>query len=72
LQREFVHLGQLLDEDFAVEIAARTIAELRRIATVNGIRFTDKTNRQRLTTLIRRYAQRAALNVAAARVPSRN
>jgi hypothetical protein len=39
---------------------------------VNGIRFTDKTNRQRLTTLIRRYAQRAALNVAAARVPSRN
>jgi hypothetical protein len=72
LQREFVHLGQSLDEDFAVEIAARTIAELRRIATVNGIRFTDKTNRQRLTTLIRRYAQRAALNVAAARVPSRN
>jgi hypothetical protein len=72
LQREFVHLGQLLDEDFAVEIAARTIAELRRVATVNGIRFTDKTNRQRLTTLIRRFAQRAALNVAAARVPSRN
>ena len=72
LQREFVHLGQLLDEDFAVEIAARTIAELRRVATVNGIRFTDKTNRQRLTTLIRRYAQRAALNVAAARVPSRS
>jgi hypothetical protein len=72
LQREFVHLGQLLEEDFAVEIAARTIAELRRVATVNGIRFTDKTNRQRLTTLIRRYAQRAALNIAAARVPSRN
>ena len=72
LQREFVHLGRLLDEDFAVEIAARTIAELRRVATVNGIRFTDKTNRQRLTTLIRRYAQRAALNVAAARVPSRS
>jgi hypothetical protein len=72
LQREFVHLGQLLDEDFAVEIAARTIAELRRVATVNGIRFTDKTDRQRLTTLIRRYAQRAALNVAAARVPSRS
>ena len=72
LQREFVHLGQLPDEDFAVEIAARTIAELRRVATVNGIRFTDKTNRQRLTTLIRRYAQRAALNVPAARVPSRS
>ena len=72
LQREFVHLGQLLEDDFAVQIAARTITELRRVATVNGIRFTDKTNRQRLTTLIRRYAQRAALNVAAARVPSRN
>jgi hypothetical protein len=72
LQREFVHLGQLLDEDFAVEIAARTIAELRRVASVNGIRFTDRTDRQRLITLIRRYAQRAALNVAAARVPSRS
>ena len=72
LQREFVHLGQLLDEDFAVEIAARTIAELRRVATVNGIRFTDKTNRQRLVTLIRRYARRAAFNVAVARVPSGN
>jgi hypothetical protein len=32
------------------------MAELRRVATVNGIRFTDKTNRQRLSTLIRRYA----------------
>jgi hypothetical protein len=72
LQREFFRLGQLLDEEFAREIGARTLAELRRIATVNGIRFTDKTNRQRLTTLIRRYAQRAAFNVAAARVPSRS
>jgi hypothetical protein len=72
LQREFLHLGQLLDEEFAREISARTLPELRRIATVNGIRFTGKTNRQRLTTLIRRYAQRAAFNVAAARVPSRS
>ncbi len=72
LQREFFHLGQLLDEEFAREISVRTLAELRRIATVNGIRFTSKTNRQRLTTLIRRYAQRAAFNVAAARVPSRS
>ena len=63
LQREFIHLGQLLDEEFAVEIASRTFAELRRVGAVNGIRFTDKTNRERLTTLIRRYAQRAALNV---------
>lgn len=72
LQREFFQLGQLLDEEFAREISARTLTELRRIANVNGIRFTDKTNRQRLTTLIRRYAQRAAFNVAAARVPSRS
>jgi hypothetical protein len=72
LQREFLHLGQLLEEEFAKEISARTLAELRRIATVNGIRFSDKTNRQRLTTLIRRYAQRAAFNVAAPRVPSRS
>jgi len=72
LQREFIHLGQLLDEEFAIEIASRTLSELRRVATVNGIRFTDKTNRQRLTSLIRRYAQRAAFNVAAARVPPRN
>jgi hypothetical protein len=72
LQREFFHLGQLLDEEFAREISSRTFAELRRVATVNGIRFTNKTSRQRLTTLIRRYAQRAAFNVAAARVASRN
>jgi hypothetical protein len=71
LQREFVHLGQLLDDEFTIEIGARTIAELRRIATANGIKFTAKTNRQRLTALIRRYAQRAAFNVAAPRVPSR-
>jgi hypothetical protein len=71
LQREFIHLGQLLDEEFAVEISSRTLPELRRIATVNGIRFTAKTDRHRLTALIRRYAQRAAFNVAAARVPSR-
>jgi hypothetical protein len=72
LQREFMRLGQLLDEEFNREISSRTLAELRRVATVNGIKFTDKTNRQRLTALIRRYAQRAAFNIAAARVPSRN
>ncbi len=71
LQREFVHLGQLLDDEFATEIGSRTLPELRRVATVNGIRFSAKTTRQRLTALIRRYAQRAAFNVAAARVPSR-
>jgi hypothetical protein len=71
LQREFISLGQLTDEEFAQEIGKRTFGELRRVASVNGIRFTDKTTKQRLTALIRRYAQRAALNIAAARVPSR-
>jgi hypothetical protein len=65
LQREFVQFGQLLDEEFAKEIASRSIGELRRVATVNGIRFTDKTNKQRLAALIRRYARRAAVNIAA-------
>jgi hypothetical protein len=72
LQREFINLGQLADEEFAREIGKRTFGELRRVASVNGIRFTDKTTKQRLTALIRRYAQRAALNIAAARVPSHN
>jgi hypothetical protein len=71
LQHEFISLGQLTDEEFAQEIGKRTFGELRRVATVNGIRFTDKTTKQRLTALIRRYAQRAALNIATARVPSR-
>ena len=72
LQREFIRLGQLLDEEFDAEIGVRKIAELRRIANVNGIRFTDKTTKQRLAALIRRYAQRAAVNVAPPHVPSRN
>ena len=67
LQREFIQLGQLPEEEFTAEIDARTFAELRRIANVNGIKFTDKTTRHRLTTLVRRYARRAALNVAGAR-----
>jgi hypothetical protein len=71
LQHEFISLGQLTGEEFAQEIGKRTFGELRRVASVNGIRFTDKTTKQRLTALIRRYAQRAALNIAAARVPSR-
>jgi hypothetical protein len=65
LQREFLQFGQLLDEEFAKVIGSRTIGELRRVATVNGIRFTEKTNKQRLAALIRRYARRAALNIAA-------
>jgi hypothetical protein len=72
LQREFIHLGQLLDEEFTAAIGSRTLTELRRVATMNGVRFSDKTDRQRLAALIRRYAQRAAFNVGTARVPSRN
>ena len=71
LQREFIRLGQLADEEFAQEIGKRTFGELRRVAGVNGIKFTDKTTKQRLTALIRRYAQRAAFNIGSARVPSR-
>ena len=70
LQREFISLGQLADEEFAQQIGKRTFGELRRVASVNGIRFTDKTTKQRLTALIRRYAQRAAFNIGTARVPS--
>jgi hypothetical protein len=70
LQHEFIRLGQLADEEFAQEIGKRTFGELRRMAGVNGIKFTDKTTKRRLTALIRRYAQRAALNIGEARVPS--
>ena len=65
LQREFIQFGQLLDDEFAKVIGSRTIGELRRVADVNGIRFTDKTNKERLAALIRRYAQRAAVNIRA-------
>ena len=70
LQREFIRLGQLADEEFAQEIGKRTFGELRRVAGVNGIKFTDKTTKQRLSALIRRYAQRAAFNIGSAPVPS--
>ena len=66
LQREFVGLGQLADEEFAKEIGKKSLGELRRLAGTNGIRFTDKTNKQRLAALIRRYAQRAVFNISAA------
>jgi hypothetical protein len=66
LQREFIQLGQLPEEEFTAAINGRTLAELRRIATVNGIKFTDKTTRHRLTTLVRHYAQRAAVNIKGA------
>jgi hypothetical protein len=66
LQREFVGLGQLADDEFAKEIGKKSIGELRRLAGMNGIRFTDKTTKQRLGALIRRYAQRAVFNISAA------
>jgi hypothetical protein len=64
LQREFVGLGQLADEEFAKEIGKKSLVELRRLAGSNGIRFTDKTNKQHLAALIRRYAQRAVFNIS--------
>jgi hypothetical protein len=66
LQREFVGLGQLAEDEFAQEIQKKSLGELRRLAETNGIRFTDKTNKQRLAALIRRYARRAVFNISAA------
>jgi hypothetical protein len=66
LQQEFILLGSLIDEEFTKEIAKRTFGELRRLAATNGIRFTDKTTKPRLILLVRRYSQRAALNISAA------
>jgi hypothetical protein len=66
LQHEFVSLGQLADDEFAKEIEKKSIGELRRLAGTNGIRFTEKTTKQRLSALIRRYAQRAVFNISAA------
>jgi hypothetical protein len=66
LQREFIGLGQLADDEFAKEIGKKSMGQLRRLAGMNGIRFTDKTTKQRLGALIRRYAQRAVFNISAA------
>jgi hypothetical protein len=66
LQREFIRLGALSDEEFSHEIRERTFGELRRLATAIGIRFTDKTTKERLIVSIRRYGQRAAINVISA------
>jgi hypothetical protein len=66
LQREFIQFGSLADDEFAKEVAKRTFGELRRLADANGIRFTDKTTKPRLILLVRRYSQRAVLNISAA------
>ncbi len=65
LQQEFLRLGRLAEEEFDHEIGTRTFGALRRLAEANGIAFTDKTTKGRLTSLIRRFARRAALNVIA-------
>jgi hypothetical protein len=64
LQREFVRLGGLSDEEYEKEIGKRTFGELRRLASTNGIKFTDKTSKQRLMALIRRFSIRAAVNIS--------
>jgi hypothetical protein len=64
LQREFVRLGGLSDEEYEKEIVKRTFGELRRLAATNGIKFTDRTSKQRLMALIRRFAIRAAMNIS--------
>lgn len=64
LQREFVRLGGLSDEEYEKEIGKRTFGELRRLASTNGIKFTDKTSKQRLMALIRRFSTRAAVNIS--------
>jgi hypothetical protein len=64
LQREFVRLGGLSGEEYETEIGKRTFGELRRLASTNGIKFTDKTSKQRLMALIRRFSIRAAVNIS--------
>jgi len=64
LQREFVRLGGLSDEEYEKEIGKRTFGELRRLASTNGIKFTDKASKQRLMALVRRFSVRAAVNIS--------
>jgi hypothetical protein len=64
IQREFVRLGGLSDEEYEKEIGKRTLGELRRLASTNGIKFTDKASKQRLMALIRRFSSRAAVNIS--------
>jgi hypothetical protein len=62
LQKEFIQLGRLDEEEFAKVIAKRTFGELRRLAGSNAVRFTDKTTKPRLIQVIRRFSVRAAVN----------
>jgi hypothetical protein len=64
LQKEFIRFGTLDDDEFGREIGNRTFGELRRLAAASGIKFTDKTTKPRLALLVRRYSQRAAINIA--------
>jgi hypothetical protein len=62
LQKEFIQLGRLDEQEFAKVIAKRTFGELRRLAGSNAVRFTDKTTKPRLIQMIRRFSVRAAIN----------
>jgi hypothetical protein len=66
LQKEFVGLGHLAEDEFAQEIQKKSLGELRRLTETNGIRFTDKTSKQRLAAIVRRYARRAVFNISGA------
>jgi hypothetical protein len=66
LQKEFARLGTLADDEYLNEIGERTFGELRRLAAASGIKFTDKTTKERLAVLVRRYSRRAAVNIATA------
>jgi len=63
LQQEFLALGSLSDEEFRETAGKRHLAELRRLASANGIPVTPKTPKARLLHLVRHYSQRALVNL---------
>jgi hypothetical protein len=67
LQKEFLRLGSLGDEELAYELEHRfkTIGALKKLAKANAVTFTAKTPKARLIESIVHYAQRAHRNVGA-------
>jgi hypothetical protein len=63
LQREFLALGGLSDEEFNEAAGKRHLGELRRLASANGLPVTPKTPKPRLLQLVRHYSQRAVVNL---------
>ena len=65
LQREFLRLGALTDEelDFQIQHRFKTVGALKKLANANAINFTPKTSKQKLLEMIIHYAQRAHRNV---------